>query len=41
MPERVKRGRGRGGNVGNTQHGQEGEREGHVIESVERKSGEA
>jgi hypothetical protein len=39
MPEGVKR--GRGVDVGNTQHGQEGEGEGHAIESVERESGEA
>jgi hypothetical protein len=38
MPEGVKRCRRRGGDVGDTQHGQEGE--GHAIEGVERKSGE-
>jgi hypothetical protein len=39
VPEGVKRGRGRRGDVGNPQHGQE--REGHAVESVNRERGEA
>jgi hypothetical protein len=41
MAEGVKGERGRRGDVGNQQHGQEGEGESHVVESMDRVRGKA